>query len=83
MGSGHPGAVAGVDVLVVNENGETNDDVNETFVVNTCHHENENETLMSTAHQDGRANASPLCTDYPAEIDSAVESGIDGEAHRE
>ena len=83
MLSGHTDVNAGVNVLVVNEDGETNDDVNETVVVNTCHHDHENETLMSTAHQEGRANASPLCADYPVEIDSDVESGIAGEAHRE
>ena len=83
MLSGHTDVNAGVNVLVVNKNGEKNDDVNETVVVNTCHHDRENETLMSTAHQDGRANASPLCTNYPAKIDSAVESGIASEAHRE
>ena len=82
MLSGHTDVNAGVNVLVVNKNGE-NDDVNETVVVNRCHHDHEKETLMSTAHQDGRANASPLCTDYPAEVDSAVKSGIAGEAHRE
>ena len=83
MLSGHTDVNAGVNVPVVNEDGETNDGVNETVVVNTCHHDRENETLMSTAHQDGRANASPLCTDYPAEIDSAVESGVASEAHCE
>ena len=83
MLSGHTDVNAGVNVLVVSENGETNDDVNETVVVNTRHHNHENETLMSTTHQDGQANASPLCTDYPAEIDSAVETGIAGESHRE
>ena len=83
MLSGHTDVNAGVNVLVVNENGETNADVNETIMVNTCHHDHLNETLMSTAHQDGRANALPLCTDYPAEIDSAVESGVASEVHCE
>ena len=64
MLSGRTDVNAGVNVPVVNEDGETNDGVNETVVVNTCHDDHENETLMSTIHQDGRENSSPLCTDF-------------------
>ena len=44
---GHPNVNSGVNIFVVDENGETIDDVNETVVVNTCHHDHENDSRMS------------------------------------
>ena len=57
MGSGHPGAVAGVDVLVVNENGEAiRDAENENYaVINGVVNENSgvNEiVVLNVCHHD-------------------------------
>ena len=84
MESSYFDATAGVNVLLVNENGVVNHCVvNENVVMNACHHDPENKTSRSTAQEDGQVNVSPPNTEYSADIDSAAESGDASEAHHE
>ena len=69
--------------VVVNAYHHDHEYENKNVVVNVFHHDHENKTLTRTAQRNGQANVLLSCAEFPAEIDSAVESGDASEVHHE